>query len=88
MWEKLGHKPSVATAGWPTVDPKLLTQDEVEVVIQINGKIKERLNVTPDISNSELEAKAKAAPEVAAALVGVTIKKTIVVPAKLVNFVI
>jgi leucyl-tRNA synthetase len=88
MWEKLGHKPSVATAGWPTVDPKLLTQDEVEVVIQINGKIKERLNVTPDISNSELEAKAKAAPEVAAALAGVTIKKTIVVPAKLVNFVI
>ena len=88
MWEKLGHKPSVATAGWPTVDPKLLTQDEVEVVIQINGKIKERLNVTPDISNSELEAKAKAAPEVAAALAGVTIKKTIVVSAKLVNFVI
>ena len=88
MWEKLGHKPSVATAGWPTVDPKLLTQDEVEVVIQINGKIKERLNVTPDISNSELEAKAKAAPEVAAALAGATIKKTIVVPAKLVNFVI
>ena len=88
MWEKLGHKPSVATAGWPTVDPKLLTQDEVEVVIQINGKIKERLNVTPDISNSELEAKAKAAPEVAAALAGVTIKKTIVVPAKLVNFVV
>ena len=88
MWEKLGHKPSVATAGWPTVDPKLLTQDEVEVVIQINGKIKERLSVTPDISNSELEAKAKAAPEVAAALAGVTIKKTIVVPAKLVNFVI
>ncbi len=88
MWEKLGHKPSVATAGWPTVDPKLLTQDEVEVVIQINGKIKERLNVTPDISNSELEAKAKAAPEVAVALAGVTIKKTIVVPAKLVNFVI
>ena len=88
MWEKLGHKPSVATAGWPTVDPKLLTQDEVEVVIQINGKIKERLNVTPDISNSELEAKAKAAPEVAAALAGTTIKKTIVVPAKLVNFVV
>ena len=88
MWEKLGHKPSVATAGWPTVDPKLLTQDEVEVVIQINGKIKERLNVAPDISNSELEAKAKAAPEVAAALAGATIKKTIVVPAKLVNFVV
>ena len=88
MWEKLGHKPSVANAGWPTVDPKLLTQDEVEVVVQINGKIKQRLKVSPDIDNSQLEALAKSDAEISAALAGQTIKKTIVVPAKLVNFVI
>jgi leucyl-tRNA synthetase len=88
MWEKLGHKPSVAKAGWPSVDPKLLTQDEVEVVVQINGKIKQRLRVSPDIDNAQLEAMAKSDAEISTALAGQTIKKTIVVPAKLVNFVI
>ncbi|NDF42260.1 MAG: leucine--tRNA ligase, partial [Actinobacteria bacterium] len=55
MWEKLGHKPSVALAGWPTIDPALLVEDAVTAIFQINGKIKTRIDVSPSISESELE---------------------------------
>ena len=50
MWERLGHKPSVALAGWPTIDESLLVADNVTAVLQINGKIKERIEVSPDIT--------------------------------------
>ena len=54
MWERLGHKPAIATAGWPVVDPALLVADEVEAVIQINGKIVDRMNVSPSITDADL----------------------------------
>ena len=88
MWEKLGHKPAIANAGWPVVDPALLEDDAVEVVLQINGKIIDRLDVSPSISKENLEIAARANEKVAAALAGVEVKKAIVVPPKLVNFVI
>ena len=66
MWERLGHKPAVALAGWPAVDPKLLVADSVEAVIQINGKIKERIYVSPTITDAELEALALAHPTIVA----------------------
>jgi leucyl-tRNA synthetase len=56
MWERLGHAPAVALAGWPEVDPTLLVADSVEAVIQINGKIKERIEVSPTITDAEIEA--------------------------------
>ena len=87
MWERLGLAPAIATAGWPVVDPKLLVADEVEAVIQINGKIKARFSVSPDISDAEFEAAALALPEIVAELAGVTPKKVITRAPKIVNIV-
>ena len=88
MWERLGHKPAIATAGWPVVDPKLLVADEVEAVIQINGKIVDRMNVSPSISDAEFEAAALALPSVVAAIAGAAPKKVIARAPKLVNIVL
>jgi leucyl-tRNA synthetase len=88
MWERLGHKPAIATAGWPTVDPALLVDDEVEAVIQINGKIKDRMNVSPSITDADFEAAALARPAVIAELNGATPKKVIARAPKLVNIVL
>jgi leucyl-tRNA synthetase len=88
MWERLGHKPAIALAGWPSVDPALLIDDEVEAVIQINGKIKDRMNVSPNISEADFEAAALALPSIVAELAGAAPKKVIARPPKLVNIVI
>ncbi len=88
MWERLGHQPSVALAGWPKVEPALLVADSVIAVVQINGKIKERLEVSPTISDAELEAAALAHEGIAGALAGATIVKIITRAPKIVNIVI
>jgi leucyl-tRNA synthetase len=88
MWQKLGHQPSVALAGWPTVDPALLTEDSVTAIFQINGKIKSRVEVSPDISDAELEAMAMKDSAVASELTGVTPKKVITKAPKFVNIVL
>ena len=88
MWDRLGHQPAVALAGWPAVDEKLLVADAVEAVIQINGKIKERLEVSPTISDAELEAQALALPAIVAELGGAKPVKIITRAPKLVNIVI
>ena len=88
MWERLGHKPAIALAGWPAVDPALLVDDEVEAVIQINGKIVGRINVSPAISDADFEAAALALPEIVAELKGATPKKVIARAPKLVNIVL
>ncbi len=87
MWERLGHKPAVALAGWPAVDPKLLVADSVEAVIQINGKIKGRIDVSPTITDAELEALALAHPTIVAELGTNAPKKVIARAPKLVNIV-
>jgi leucyl-tRNA synthetase len=88
MWERLGHKPAIATAGWPVVDPALLVADEVEAVIQINGKIKDRMTVSPSISDADFEAAALALPSIVAELASATPKKVIARAPKLVNIVL
>ena len=88
MWENLGHKPAVALAGWPTIDPALLEADSVTAILQINGKIKDRIEVSPNISDAELEALAMANPEISAAIAGGKINKVIVRAPKLVNIVL
>jgi leucyl-tRNA synthetase len=88
MWERLGHKPCVALAGWPEVDPALLVADAVTVVVQINGKIIDRIDVVPTITDAELEAAALALPSVVSALAGAQINKIITRAPKLVNIVI
>ena len=88
MWERLGHKPSVFLAGWPEVDPKLLVADAVEAVIQINGKIKERIEVSPTITDAEIQAQALEHPTIVAELAGATPAKVIARAPKLVNIVL
>jgi leucyl-tRNA synthetase len=87
MWERLGHKPAVALAGWPLVDEKLLVADSVEAIIQINGKIKERIDVSPTITDAELETLALAHPTIVAELGTNAPKKVIARAPKLVNIV-
>ena len=64
MWERLGHQPTVARAGWPSVDPALLVEDSVTAVVQVQGKVRARLEVAPDITDADLEALALADPDV------------------------
>ncbi|WP_202873696.1 leucine--tRNA ligase [Kribbella speibonae] len=87
MWEELGHEPTVAKAGWPKVDPALLVQDSVTCVVQIAGKVKDRLEVSPDISDADLEQLALASEAIQKALDGRGTRKVIVRAPKLVNIV-
>lgn len=86
MWSLLGHEPFVGLQEFPAVDPSLLVEDSVVAVVQINGKVKERLDVSPDISEADLGARALEA--VAGLIAGKTVRTTIVRPPKLVNIVI
>jgi leucyl-tRNA synthetase len=87
MWERLGHEPSVARAGWPAVDEALLVEESVVAVVQVQGKVKARLDVAPDVSDADLEAAAMADPGVQRALDGKQVRKVIVRAPKLVNIV-
>ncbi|HVB42133.1 MAG TPA: leucine--tRNA ligase [Streptosporangiaceae bacterium] len=86
-WELLGHQPSVAMAGWPVAEPALLVQDQVTCVVQVNGKVRDRLEVPPGIAEDRLRELALAAPGVVRALAGRGIKTVIVRAPKLVNVV-
>ncbi len=88
MWERLGHKPCVALAGWPQVDTSLLTEDSVTAIFQINGKIKARIEVAPGISDKELEDLAMNDASVKSELNGATPKKVITKAPKFVNIVL
>jgi leucyl-tRNA synthetase len=87
MWARLGHEPTVAKAGWPTVDEALLVEESVTAVVQVQGKVRGRLEVSPDVSDADLEAAALADPNVQRALEGRTVRKVIVRAPKLVNIV-
>jgi leucyl-tRNA synthetase len=78
----------VALAGWPAVDQNLLVADTVTAVIQINGKIKDRIDISPAISDAELESAALALPSIVEALDGASVNKVITRAPKLVNIVI
>jgi len=88
LWEALGHPRSLAYEPWPTFDPALLKDDEVEVPVQVNGKVRARVTVPADADRAALEAAARADEKVAALLAGKDVKKIVVVPGKLVNFVV
>ena len=88
MWEKLGHKPAIANAGWPVIDKSLLGVDNVIAILQVNGKIKDRIEVSPNISKEDLEKLGRENAEIKAAINGLTVGKVITVAPKLVNFVV
>jgi leucyl-tRNA synthetase len=87
MWARLGHEPTVFLAGWPSVDAELLVEDSVTAVVQIAGKVRSRLEVSPTITDDELQALAMADPSVIAAIDGRAIRTVIVRAPKLVNIV-
>ena len=87
MWARLGHAPCVATAGWPAVDPALLVDDTVTCIVQIQGKVRSRLEVAPDIDDAALQALALADADVQKSLAGRAVKTVIVRAPKLVNIV-
>ena len=87
MWEILGHSPSIARAGWPTIDQALVSAEKVVAILQINGKIKDRIEVSPEITDEQLEAMAMANQEISKELTGAQIKKVITRAPKLVNIV-
>src|ERR1700722_7314629 len=86
-WELLGRQASVALAGWPVADPALLVQDVVTCVVQVAGKVRDRVEVPPGIGEDELRELALATPWVARALEGRPVRKVIVRAPKLVNVV-
>lgn len=86
LWEMTGHKNGVFESGWPTFDPAKLVDENITLVIQINGRIKERLEVPRDIAQADAIRAARDA--VADSLTGVQIVKEIFVPGKLVNIVV
>jgi leucyl-tRNA synthetase len=88
MWSRLGHEPTVARAGWPTVDESLLVQDSITAIVQVQGKLRAKLEVSPDIPEADLEALALAEPVIRRALEGKTVRKVIVRAPKLVNIVV
>jgi leucyl-tRNA synthetase len=88
MWERLGHEPSVARAGWPAVDEALLVEDTVTAVVQVQGKVRARLEVSPSITESDLEAAAMADPNVVRAIDGRAVQRVVVRAPKLVNIVV
>ncbi|HVQ88581.1 MAG TPA: leucine--tRNA ligase [Actinomycetes bacterium] len=87
MWERLGHQPTIALAGWPQVDPELLVQDIVTCVVQVSGKLRAKLEVAPSISEAELRELALADESVQKALEGRQVKTVIIRAPKLVNVV-
>jgi leucyl-tRNA synthetase len=87
MWNLLGHPASVANAGWPAHDPALLVQDTVTAVVQVQGKVRDRLEVSPDVSEDQLRELALASENVQRAMDGRGIRTVIVRAPKLVNIV-
>jgi leucyl-tRNA synthetase len=85
LWEKLGHRQSLAYAPWPKHDDALLKEDKVTVILQVNGKVRDRVEVPAQTSAADLEKLALANEHVKQHLTGKQVKKVIVVPGKLVN---
>ncbi|MBA3734731.1 MAG: leucine--tRNA ligase [Actinobacteria bacterium] len=87
LWERLGHE-RLWEQPWPQADPAFLEEDTFELVVQVNGKVRDRFRVPADLPEDELVARAKESPKVQAHLNGGEIRQTIVVPRKLVNLVV
>jgi leucyl-tRNA synthetase len=87
LWERLGYS-RLWEADWPVADPSLLERETFELVVQVNGKVRDRIEVPADMPEDELVATAKASERVRAHLDGGEIRQAIVVPRKLVNLVV
>ena len=88
LWERLGHTKSLAYEPWPTHDEQYLVETEVEIPVQLNGKLRGKVTVPAGADAATIESAAKSDATIASQLEGKTLVKTIVVPGKMVNFVV
>ena len=88
LWSELGEESRVFEAAWPEFDESALVLDEVEIVVQINGKLKDKLTMSKDASNEELEKAARSSDKVKEVVGELSIVKAVIIPGKLVNFVV
>ena len=87
LWQKLGHKNTLAYEKWPKFDENLAKEKEIELAVQVLGKIKDRITVSADADEEEIKQKALTCPKVASAIAGKQVKKVIVIKSRLVNIV-
>jgi leucyl-tRNA synthetase len=87
LWNTLNLGDDILSATWPAVDPEALKKDAIEIVVQVNGKVRSKISVSPEASKDEIEAAAQQDEHVMRFTEGTTIRKVIVVPGKLVNIV-
>ncbi|MEB6245273.1 leucine--tRNA ligase [Staphylococcus xylosus] len=87
LWARLGHEETITYQPWPSYDESLLVDDEIEIVIQVNGKVRAKVNMPKDISKEAMEEVALGNENVKSEIAGKDIKKVIAVPKKLVNIV-
>ncbi|MBL0847109.1 MULTISPECIES: leucine--tRNA ligase [Mammaliicoccus] len=87
LWQKLDHTETVTYEEWPTFDASLLVDNEVEIVVQVNGKLKDKMKISKDLTKEEMETVALENDKIKEAIEGKTIRKVIAVPRKLVNIV-
>jgi leucyl-tRNA synthetase len=88
LWRALGHAQTLAYEPWPVYDEALIKEETIEIPVQINGKLRGRVQIPAEADREAQEASARANPKVAALLEGKTIVKTIVVPGRMVNYVV
>jgi leucyl-tRNA synthetase len=88
LWQALGGEGDVTYAAWPVVDEAALVRDSIEIVVQVNGKVRARMEVAADADKATLEAEALAQENARRFMEGKTVRKVIVVPGKLVNIVV
>jgi leucyl-tRNA synthetase len=88
LWEKLKSAGEIATQPWPSYDERWLVEDEVEMVIQVNGKVRERIKMSIFATDEEVKAAVLANPKILQLLGGKPVRKVVIVPKKLVNIVV
>ncbi|HEC2208638.1 TPA: leucine--tRNA ligase [Staphylococcus delphini] len=87
LWSILGHDTTITYQPWPSFDPSLLEEDVVEIVVQVNGKVRAKIEIPKDMSKADMEATALTNDNIKVAIEGKDVKKVIAVPQKLVNIV-
>src|SRR5690606_29228253 len=87
LWQRLGHTQAIIDAGWPAADESALVQDTLELVIQVSGRLRGHIEMPAGASREEVEAAARSNENVLRFTEGLSIRKVIVVPGKLVNIV-
>jgi leucyl-tRNA synthetase len=88
LWERLGHTKTLAYESWPIYDPVLVRDETITVPVQVNGKVRTTIEVAADADQAAMLALARAQEKVQSYLTGKTIRREVVVPGRLVNFVV